>query len=538
MNGTLLICKHGPHTQKVADFVDNAHLFNRRIMDMYLEQYTYPTNDVATTSPTKPLPRIEMLRQFRQRSADPPPTTSTSSYPPNPVGEEIRRARVQKFDPAPSPAPDVRSYVYDDIQHIVAHTYDNDIIEILPANLEKLEIRTSRLLMLPTLPMSIRSVAIHGSRIASLPADLSHLTNLTQFKLLNTRISPDELEPMTTVFPRDTAILQVTSCWRPPRDPIRQILPYHIAKSNRSKRAVLRETARPTALQNGQTVHLPSVNASALKSFDIIRQEAAKYLPLTDPSDELYRDPPPPPPPSAEEKEEKEDVGVEVLPIDQGIEDIEDGLHYTNVRPDDPVPHDSHKTWKQWLYDTFTLSCTRVSEVIPKSVAVLPAKMKNVVLKSVINPMVTVATTASKTKYSEERAMVQYWCKVETIHELFGITFAELLEMVVRIAKHHPQSADVLERIRIELKDADGKCFMGRMNRLINALVGFLEGVYVGISSREQIQMEIQQILQKLVNETATKEECMLELEQVFESTDALTPQEQQSYRAALEEWE
>jgi len=445
---------------------------------------------------------------------------------------------VQKFDPAPEIAPaspEERSFVYDDIQHIVTHTYDNDIIETLPANLEKLEIRTSRLRMLPTLPPSIRSVAIHHSRIATLPVDLSHLTHLTEFKLLNTCIHTDDLDPMTTVFPRDTAILQVTSRWRPLRDPVRQILPIHIPKS---KRAVLRETNRPTALQNGQTVHLPSVNASALKSFDIIRQEAAKYPPLTDPSDELYRDPPSPPPPSAKEKEEKEDVGVEVLPIDQGIEDIEDGLHYTNVRPDDPVPHDSHKTWKQWLYDTFTLSCTRVSEVIPKSVAVLPAKMKNVVLKSVINPMVTVATTASKTKYSEERATVQYWCRVETTHQLFGTTFAELLEMVVRIAKHHPQSSDVLERIRIELKDAEGKCFMGRMNRLINALVGFVDGVYVGISSREQIQMEIQQILQKLVNETATKEECLLELEQVFESTDALTPQEQQSYRNALEEWE
>jgi hypothetical protein len=133
---------------------------------------------------------------------------------------------------------------------------------------------------------------------------------------------------------------------------------------------------------------------------------------------------------------------------------------------------------------------------------------------------------------------IRRWCLITDVHSLFEMNFATLFELVVRIAKNHPQSADVFERIRTELKDAEGMCFMGRMNRLVNALVGIVDGVYVGVSSREQIQMEIQRVLKKLVDKTLDKEKCQREMEQLFESTDALTPAEQRSYLDALEDWE
>jgi hypothetical protein len=48
-------------------------------------------------------------------------------------------------------------------------------------------------------------------------------------------------------------------------------------------------------------------------------------------------------------------------------------------------------------------------------------------------------------------------------------------------------------------------CFTGKYNRLINSLVGILDGVYVGISEREEIQLEFAQLIQRLQEKEINK---------------------------------
>ena len=180
------------------------------------------------------------------------------------------------------------------------------------------------------------------------------------------------------------------------------------------------------------------------------------------------------------------------------------------------------RTWLQFLYRL--LSCLDRKPFVFVEQRVTPVVQR---VTHTVNPPPPPGYTA-----------IQQWCEMKDIHSLFQMTFATLFELAVRIAHNHPQSADIFERIRTELRDAEGKCFMGRMNRLVNALVGVVDGVYVGVSSREQIQMEIQQVLKKLVDKTSDKEQCQREMKQLFESTDTLTPTEQQSYLDALDDWE
>ena len=490
MNHSILIVKHGPHSHKITELVDNTHLFDRQIMNMFLEQFTYTDNTATSVGGTKtdaPVPdRKERMREARLRKLDhavyePPPLPPEPEATPNPIQEH--------------------PYTYDDIQSIQTVGYVRDPITDLPAALEKLELHSTYLTVLPTLPLSIRAVTISGSRINTLPDDLSHLVHLVQFKLLYTHL---DLDTVVTVFPPSTVIKQITTAER-------RVVPHHELAINyhkttdggnktndksRAKRTILQETTKTTALETGQSVHLPSVNASALNSVRLILQEASKYPRLKDPlADLFYRHPTSLP---------SDPEVPEVPEVPEGVGEVGE----VGIQP-------NHRTWCELFY--YILSCVTIRtpvEMVVQRVA-----------QAVLPP-------------PPGYMAIRRWCLITDVHSLFEMNFATLFELVVRIAKNHPQSADVFERIRTELKDAEGMCFMGRMNRLVNALVGIVDGVYVGVSSREQIQMEIQRVLKKLVDKTLDKEKCQREMEQLFESTDALTPAEQRSYLDALEDWE
>jgi hypothetical protein len=95
------------------------------------------------------------------------------------------------------------------------------------------------------------------------------------------------------------------------------------------------------------------------------------------------------------------------------------------------------------------------------------------------------------------RNFLQKECASEAKHSLTKKTYKELFLIIWTIICHHPSKADMIERLNVELLDSIGFCFTGKINRLINSMVGFLEGVKVSISYKEEIQMSIQTILSK-----------------------------------------
>ena len=102
-------------------------------------------------------------------------------------------------------------------------------------------------------------------------------------------------------------------------------------------------------------------------------------------------------------------------------------------------------------------------------------------------------------------ALLQWLKNINEVHTVHKINFKELFTMIMTIAENHPEKEDIKSRIIMELKDSIGLCFTGRINRLVNALVGFVEGIQVSLSVREEIQMKISMIIKRL---TEKKNKC------------------------------
>jgi hypothetical protein len=83
-------------------------------------------------------------------------------------------------------------------------------------------------------------------------------------------------------------------------------------------------------------------------------------------------------------------------------------------------------------------------------------------------------------------------------------------------------------------------CFMGRMNRLVNSMVGIVENVQVGLSTREEIDLEIQALLKKFTSKNISLDECKKLMNELFETVELhIIPKNiQQSYIDALDDYE
>ena len=77
-----------------------------------------------------------------------------------------------------------------------------------------------------------------------------------------------------------------------------------------------------------------------------------------------------------------------------------------------------------------------------------------------------------------------------TVHSLLLLTFSEVLWFTIQTIHTDFQIEEQEEIFKVlnqEIKDADCKCFTGRMNRVINCLNGFSPLVIINIKDSEQI---------------------------------------------------
>lgn len=131
----------------------------------------------------------------------------------------------------------------------------------------------------------------------------------------------------------------------------------------------------------------------------------------------------------------------------------------------------------------------------------------------------------------------------EQQHSVLKITYKELLEIVLCIAVNHTSKDDILERIKSEIDDSVGYCFTGIMNRLINSLVGFIDGVKVSISVKEEIQMNVQAIIKQYIAKKVSFRDSMCQVNDLFDiPTDILveekiSPEYKQSWMDGLADY-
>jgi hypothetical protein len=85
--------------------------------------------------------------------------------------------------------------------------------------------------------------------------------------------------------------------------------------------------------------------------------------------------------------------------------------------------------------------------------------------------------------------LVEY-CYDENIHSILLLTFAEVLWSVLQTIQHdfdEEKQKEIKKILNQEMDDAEGKCFTGRLNRIVNCLNGFSSLVNVVIKGSEQI---------------------------------------------------
>ena len=91
-------------------------------------------------------------------------------------------------------------------------------------------------------------------------------------------------------------------------------------------------------------------------------------------------------------------------------------------------------------------------------------------------------------------------------NSITNLTYKETFELIwslvcVMYKKEECNLDDVVNRIKTEIEDGSKMCFTGKYNRLINSMVGIIEGVEVGFSEGEELQLEFGKIIQRFNND-------------------------------------
>ncbi len=107
-----------------------------------------------------------------------------------------------------------------------------------------------------------------------------------------------------------------------------------------------------------------------------------------------------------------------------------------------------------------------------------------------------------------------------SVHSITRVTYKKLLERVWQLIKHHEMKRDLIERLKTEVEESLGYCFTGRINRLVNSLTGIVDGIGITISTKEEVQNEINLVIKKLSENKINKEKALEEFEQIFEGRD------------------
>lgn len=96
--------------------------------------------------------------------------------------------------------------------------------------------------------------------------------------------------------------------------------------------------------------------------------------------------------------------------------------------------------------------------------------------------------------------LINEYCNDTTQHGIYLITFGDLLRYVWARIINSEHKDNILEILNDEMINSKNSCFMGRIVRLINTLVGFYDDIEIQISDSEQIANIILSIKNNLNN--------------------------------------
>lgn len=89
---------------------------------------------------------------------------------------------------------------------------------------------------------------------------------------------------------------------------------------------------------------------------------------------------------------------------------------------------------------------------------------------------------------------IREWCQSKKSYTEHGVGYSVLLERVWTYIRSRWRRHQMIEVLKQELDASRGLCMTGLFTRTISILSGFVEGVHVGISEREQLQERVAHI--------------------------------------------
>ncbi|CAH6421588.1 Hypothetical protein MVR_LOCUS286 [uncultured virus] len=102
-------------------------------------------------------------------------------------------------------------------------------------------------------------------------------------------------------------------------------------------------------------------------------------------------------------------------------------------------------------------------------------------------PMFSIKDITSSSLSACAIRLLQRYCSDSTIHSAHLLTYAELLAYVwARIVKHEHRD-ELIKILGEQVLESEGKCFTGRINRLVSVLAGFCDDIVIEISDNSRI---------------------------------------------------
>lgn len=96
--------------------------------------------------------------------------------------------------------------------------------------------------------------------------------------------------------------------------------------------------------------------------------------------------------------------------------------------------------------------------------------------------------------------LVRQLCILDSIVSRIGVKYHEIFERIWAMTSVHPYKIEIRQILKEDIYAARDVCFTGKVTKLVNALSGFIEGIYVGYSENEQINNRVIMIMREYVD--------------------------------------
>jgi hypothetical protein len=114
---------------------------------------------------------------------------------------------------------------------------------------------------------------------------------------------------------------------------------------------------------------------------------------------------------------------------------------------------------------------------------------------------------------------------IKDVYSLTDKTYQQTFELIWAIMcfkykRGEIKMLDVVERLMTECIDGRGYCFVGQYNRLVNSMVGIVDGVQIGFSENEQLQLNFAQLIARFNDKKITFTQLVEEANTILQTVE------------------